>query len=161
MGRCSVSQQRDHRRGNDESAHYGVLLLYCPFMDRLAVLWLDEREVRLVAVPFSAVTSVLTIADAVFRDGFVCFAPDRLDAVCDELDRLGFLWAVDRRFAARTWADHLFDGIDTHLHRPVHDALSAVLGTEDGDPISRAVLQMAWFARSPAQPSEDAATGPS
>jgi hypothetical protein len=128
-------------------------------MDRLAVLWLDELEVRLAAVPLPALTSVLAIADAVFQDGFVCFSPERLDAVCDELDRLGFLWAVDRRFAARTWADHLFDGIGAHLHQRVHDALDALLGAVDGDPISRAVLQLAWFARLPSEPSEDAAAG--
>ena len=147
-------------RSDHEDAHHGVLLLRSIHMDRLAVLWRDELEVRLAAVPFHALTSVLAIADAVFRDGFACFSPDRLDAVCDELDRLGFLWAVDRRFIARTWADHLFDGIGTQLHQQVHDALDAILEGDDGDPISRAVLQLAWFARRPAEPSEDAATGP-
>lgn len=116
-------------------------------MERLALLWVDGEEVRLAAVPPLAATSVLTVADAVFKDGFVCFGVDRLEPVCEELDRLGFLWAADRRFASRTWADHLFEGIDPRLHARVHDALASVLTAEDGDLGSWAVLELAWFAR--------------
>lgn len=108
----------------------------------LAVLWVDGSNVKMVASPPEAATGVLAVTGAVFSDGFAVFPNEHLSLACDELDRCGFLWAVDRRFTFRSWADFMFAGLNPSLHRRVYDSLVEVL--RDSDPAARVVLELAW-----------------
>jgi hypothetical protein len=108
----------------------------------LAVLWVDGEEVRMVASPADAVTGILASTGAVFRDGFAVFGFEHLEQVCSELDRGGVLWAVDRRFAPRSWAEMLFLSLPEDLHPHIYHALKPVLEAADAD--HDAVLELAW-----------------
>lgn len=108
----------------------------------LAVLWLDDSVVRMVAVPADAVTGVLASTGAEFQDGFAVFPSDHLEDACAELDRSGVLWAVDRRLVPRSWAEVMLSGLSEDLRRPVYEALRPVLRERDSE--AAAVLELAW-----------------
>jgi hypothetical protein len=113
-------------------------------MARVCVLWVDGDQVRMFLSHRDPSLAAALAADGSEEGGEIVFPVARLEEVCSELDRAGFVWAVDRRFAPRTWAERLFDEVPRHLWEDVLEALRPVLASPDGDRTSWLLLLFAW-----------------
>jgi hypothetical protein len=113
-------------------------------MARVAVLWVDREHVSLHASPLEPLSAALSALGAE-RDGEAVILPHEvLGELGDELDRHGYVWATEQRFAPRTWPEHMFEGLPPHLWDSVVDALRPLLAGPDGD---RDHLGLLLFAR--------------